>query len=510
MKTLLGRILRLLAAVGWVGAGVGVAQAGVIPATNPPPALTLRVDDLGLPLGGEPTLSLYQLNGTLPATVTGNSPSRCTKTGAADTVFVDVTDCWLPELGQEVYVVVNGSTAVPSLVPPAPTPVTPISASLPNPFVAALTTSAYPGQCTNTGSGTDPDVVLASIGTSLATPAGTLVGYRLTPNDCGAMSVIQVVALAGTFQFIVPRDGTGAVAANGIPEIWEALYGGNLNLSADADTGPVGGAPCCDGISTFDEYRGFVVAGQQIRTHPTQKDVFIHLRKAACTTDSSGQTLLGGGVTTYPTGGESLFANVFTLLSADRVHLLASTEWDDRFVSLTPPQTLAVSDPVADRVINRNRLYGPPQRGIRMMECLDTSDPYTLGWSFGTGSPNAVGNVILYTQRIVNYINGLIAAGGTLQFSTFASGSWSTPTAATPDFIMSGVFKFYAGMEAMHTLDLTPTPMGTNRVSYGFHYAPGNGDCVDQGITNKVKSGNNTFYIPTVCGSADQAQFLLQ
>jgi hypothetical protein len=414
-------------------------------------------------------------------------------------------------LGKDVYVVVNGSAVIPSLVAPAPTPVTPIPAASANPFVAALTTSAYPGQCTNAGSGTGPDVGLASIGTSLTTLAGTVVGYGLTPNDCAAMAVIQV----GTFMFIVPRDGTGTLAANGIPEIWEALYGGNLNPSADADVGPVGGASCCDGISTFDEYRGFIVAGQQIRTHPTQKDVFIHLRKATCTTDVPGQTLLGGGATTYPTGGESLFANVFTLLSADRVHLVgdATTEWDDRFVSLTPPQTLAVSDSVADRVINRNRLYGPPQRGIRMMECLDTSDPYTLGWSFGTGSPNAVGNVILYTQRIVDYIIGLTApANGTLQYSTFASGAWTLPTAVgvTRDFIMSGVFKFYAGMEAMHTLDLTPTPQGTNRVSYGFHYAPGTGDCVDQGITNKVKSGNNTFYIPTVCGSADQAQFLLQ
>ena len=60
------------------------------------------------------------------------------------------------------------------------------------------------------------------------------MGLELKPRDCGGMAVIQV----GTYRFILPKDGTTSVAANGIPEIWENLYGGTLNPSGDGDSGP--------------------------------------------------------------------------------------------------------------------------------------------------------------------------------------------------------------------------------------------------------------------------------
>ena len=48
------------------------------------------------------------------------------------------------------------------------------------------------------------------------------------------MAVVQ----SGRSDSSIPGDGTATVAANGIPEIWENLYGGSLNPAGDNDTGP--------------------------------------------------------------------------------------------------------------------------------------------------------------------------------------------------------------------------------------------------------------------------------
>ena len=100
------------------------------------------------------------------------------------------------------------------------------------------------------------------------------MGYALTPTDCGGMAVIQVGICPGSGcrNFILPRDGaapigqTPGVPANGLPEVWEKLFGGGLSPSSDGDTGPQGTSPVGDGFSTADEYRGFIVSGKQIRT----------------------------------------------------------------------------------------------------------------------------------------------------------------------------------------------------------------------------------------------------
>jgi len=127
--------------------------------------------------------------------------------------------------------------------------------------------------------------------------------------------------------------------------------------------------------------------------------------------------------------------------------------------------------------------------------------------------PNAVGNVIVYTQRIVTYINGLMTQGGTVQYSTFANGVWTAPripsgtSADVQNFVISKAIQFYLGMETGHSLDLTPTVMTSGKNNFGFHYAPGSGDCLDQTATNKFKNGVNTFYIPSSCGASDQSEF---
>src|SRR2546426_6670449 len=106
----------VLGGLGWVWLGLGPAQAGMILPTDPTTKLNVA---------SAVTVSLYQLDSQLPSSVTLQSPSRCTTTGTS--FFRDVTDCWLPEWnpttgGKPVWVVINGSSTAPTLVPRAPLP----------------------------------------------------------------------------------------------------------------------------------------------------------------------------------------------------------------------------------------------------------------------------------------------------------------------------------------------------------------------------------------------------
>ncbi len=598
----------VLAGLTWMWLGLGLAQAGTV---NPTDQGTLKLLDTS-----SVTISLYQLDSTLPTTVNLQSPSRCITSGTQG--YRDVTDCWLPELGKPVYVVVNGSAVAPTLVAPTtasfPLPASTLTTPAPpTPFLTNLTTSAYPGQCTNLGSGTEADFTLE--------PSSDLPGaYKLTPTDCGGMAVIQV----GTLKFILPRDGTPTVPANGIPEVWENLYGGNLDPGGDGDTGPVATSPTGDGLSTFDEYRGFIVSGKQIRTNPSQKDLFLHVVNPGdssgtvfVTSPSCGTSCYGGGTNTYPVpsstnatltvpaaatvgstvtftassgvfttahvlgeiigtaGGrativevigptstsakaqitqaftaagslpasswqlrESLFALAYGSIPPERLHVLGyapgstnspqTSEWVDKFNSLVPAQTLNIcigcspSDAANDRVVNPNRIYGiSPQKGIRVMEGLNTNSSSVLGWSFGVASPNLAGNVVVFTQRIINYLDSLMPAGTTtLKYSTslLVNGAWTWTTPATVvqgvpvnrNFILSKAFQFYTGHEIHHSIDLLPDVQTAGKVSYGNHYAPGTGDCMDQAITTTSKSGTVTFYIPATCGTPDLTQYLIK
>src|SRR3989449_6446212 len=128
----------VLSGLTWAWLGVGVAQAGVIPPTDPTTFKLIANPTV--------TVSLYQLDSLLPSTVTLSSPSRCTTTGTS--FYKDVTDCWLPEWvpgigGKSVFVVVKGPTTdLPTLVLPPASATFPLASGAANPFVAGLTTSA--------------------------------------------------------------------------------------------------------------------------------------------------------------------------------------------------------------------------------------------------------------------------------------------------------------------------------------------------------------------------------
>ena len=126
----------VLGGLAWTWLGMDMAQAGTILPTNP---TTLMLD-----VGASVTVSLYQLDSMLPSAVTLKSPSRCTTTGTS--FYKDVTDCWLPEWdptngGKSVFVVINGSTEPPTLVPPPAGPPTfPLASVAANTFLTNVTT----------------------------------------------------------------------------------------------------------------------------------------------------------------------------------------------------------------------------------------------------------------------------------------------------------------------------------------------------------------------------------
>jgi len=117
----------------------------------------------------------------------------------------------------------------------------------------------------------------------------------------------------------------------------------------------------------------------------------------------------------------------------------------------------------------------------------------------------------------VNYINELIARGGTraLKLFTFQNGAWVERKKANgapvdADFIVSQAMKFYVAHELTHSTQLTPTVEGTRQTSYGYHHAPGTGSVMDQTITQKIDkstSGFNSFYIPSIYNGSDQSSY---
>jgi len=145
----------------------------------------------------------------------------------------------------------------------------------------------YPGAYTNDdAANTDEDIAWSSLGNTLT----------LTPLDYGGSITIHAMATVtgvGTVSadFTLPKDSDG----DGLPDAWENLYG-NLDRDGDIDTAE-GNPYQGDGLTNFEEYRGFVwkqlvevpVGGQiyktlayvpasapgHFRTHPKRKDLFV-------------------------------------------------------------------------------------------------------------------------------------------------------------------------------------------------------------------------------------------
>ena len=486
---------------------------------------------------------------------------------------MDITDAWLPEWsppptgqpvisgGTPVYVVFHdlaGTLVVPTsrtLVPPttAQASLASLTGSI-NPFLNPVSTSAYPGQCTNFGSPTDLSVDFDFNTTTAvqftASTGAAKTGFRLTPLDCGGIAVITATATIGgvttTHTFILPRSSNGlntTTGISGIPDVWAAAFcpGNTCPTGREDNDGSAGNPVNGDGIFSFDEYRGFIVSGVHLRTDPGRKDLFVHLVNPQCVTGdplTSTASLLGGGTTTY-VSGNALFGNLDTLTSGTQIHRLGyatpnathvrTNEWVDRFHHYSVADGVRFGDgtvsvaPVDDRQINRNAVFFNvsssimvPQRGLRIIECLDTSSPSLFGFA-SIGSPNGRDNSIIFTQTIVNYFTNTLGAVCTtlttacLSYSTFQNGAWTAPVAISPFNLFGLAIGFYLAMEIGHTVDLTPTVEGNKKTSYGYHHAPATGSNLDQAITNKVSNQTgNTFYVPLLYNTSDLQSFELK
>jgi hypothetical protein len=312
-----------------------------------------------------------------------------------------------------------------------------------------------------------------------------------------------------------------------------------LNPTADADLPPVTTTFLGDGLSVFDEYRGFRVSNIYTRTDPRVKDLFVRLVNPQCGTS----TLLS----TYPTDGTSLFGNVNTLISGAHVHLLdykdhmanapTTTEWQDHFkkfevvkVGSGPSATFqgrftyttglngdgsdTTIAPPADRQINVNALFPITdtdtglkiQKGLRITECLNTSDPSLLGIA-GWGSANGPDNAVIYTTRIKDYVGKTLGKNKTPKYYTFINTAWVNvvPGTLNLDFLISKAIQYYLAMEIGHSIRLTDTS------TYEFHHPPETGSNMDQSFV--VKDETNTikaFYIPSAYNTTDQMNFKLK
>ena len=63
-----------------------------------------------------------------------------------------------------------------------------------------------------------------------------------------------------------------------IADAWRAKYKLGTNDAEDGDDRPIGDQNRGDGFSNYEEYRGFVVNGQHVRTAPMKKDLFVRNR----------------------------------------------------------------------------------------------------------------------------------------------------------------------------------------------------------------------------------------
>jgi hypothetical protein len=109
----------------------------------------------------------------------------------------------------------------------------------------------------------------------------------ITSYDWGAYGKLKVTAIyedgheeeahvegdASKGALTIPKDDKG----NHIADFWEKHYaGGKSDAKADDDLVPIGDSHQGDGLSLYEEYRGFRVQGEHIRTNPILKDLFIY------------------------------------------------------------------------------------------------------------------------------------------------------------------------------------------------------------------------------------------
>jgi hypothetical protein len=142
---------------------------------------------------------------------------------------------------------------------------------------------------------------------------------------------------------------------------------------------------------------------------------------------------------------------------------------------------------------------GSTQKAAMVTESLDTSSPTVLGLT-NTGTPNGLDNSTIYTQRIVNYLQGVCGPGYANCVDAYSN--------ATGTEFLNRYILHIINHEVGHELGpLSPT----YNASYGgYHYKTGSNVIMDQAVYYTTANGKNTFYIGTGYTSTDQNSIKLK
>lgn len=158
--------------------------------------------------------------------------------------------------------------------------------------------SHYPGKAMNypiIAAATGPDVYFrnskgdVTLGPVSAKVSGGFATTTIYVDDYAASATVKATIptgpkLTAAVTMRIPQDSNG----NTLPDVgWQALpwpgqstpsqvNSNQINRAEDDfDTNPSGPSQAGDGLSAYEEYRGFVVGGKHIRTNPFVRDLFI-------------------------------------------------------------------------------------------------------------------------------------------------------------------------------------------------------------------------------------------
>lgn len=439
------------------------------------------------------------------------------KITSADGTNTDLTAEWMPEPGVPVIInIINEDGTIEA------------------PNITEWTASSYLGECTNYpisgDSGLDFDLSV----------------NVLTPLDHGGSATIEIILDALPYKFVLPQDSD----KDGIADIYEMKHCGSVDCLApeeDADLAPVSESDVGDGIAAIDEYRGFRINGEYIRTDPKIKDLFVgtadtpQCENGAYYYDNGDPIKLA---TYFPSGTGNLdmnavFGNLYTLMPGIAVHYINNDEWQDFFAGYTAGYGVIMAgaseeerdaNAILDRQINTNALEPCGiVKGVRFIECLDimlSLDPMGIAdknppdlWDKDNG------NAVVYTQRVYHSLQDKFDQGPNRQLKchTFENGKWKpkwTSASYNPvteedkNVIIEKALRWYVAHEIIHCTDLTRTDESTRREPAGYHHVSGTGTNIDVRIVHVVDkkyydNGFNNFYIPLSYGDSDKRDMRL-
>jgi hypothetical protein len=252
-----------------------------------------------------------------------------------------------------------------------------------------------------------------------------------------------------------------------------AEYGGS---SGDYDNDGLTNEEECNGIpitgSIGGNFPGYINNGESRTEYldPSGKDLFLILVRAI-------PTLIPDDVSVSPA---TLYSNGLPIT----VHV----------------HEIALPDPGLDR---SDRSVTSMQNAVKITESLNTTG--TIFGAAQQGTPNGEDGATVYTQRIINFVNGRCTAGYTCNANPDSSGA---PTVTGVGNVTNLYIRNVIAHEMGHVSNLTTT----KDRRFEWHYAPGSGTVMEQSAryTSNKSSKVVTFYLSTEYTPVDIAGVILK